>query len=147
MFRYRLETLLKFRKTVEDQGKRSLAEANRRYLDQVAVVESLKSKKAEIMKLIGDLAARNPDARIMKIYDSYLDGYEVDIKEEASKAEQAKTIMEMERQKLIDARKKRLIIEHHKGLLKERYDAEEARKERIQADEMAIMRFSGRGAL
>lgn len=144
MFQYRLETLLKYRKTLEDEGKRALAEANRRYLEETAAIDGLHAKKAEMMGMIREMTAKNPDARMLMIYDGYLNGYDADLKYEMAKADQAREVMEMERQKLVEAMKKRRIIEHHKEMLKERYEAEESQKERIQADEMTLMRFSGR---
>ena len=144
MFRYRLETLLKFRKTVEDEGKRLLAEANRRYLEESGRIAALNAKKAEMMGMIAEMTAKSPDVGLMMIYDGYLNGYETDLRDEMAKAEQARVIMEMERQKLVEARKKRRILERHREILKERYEAGESRKEQIQADETAIMRFSGR---
>lgn len=144
MFQYRLETLLRYRKTLEDEGKRALAEANRRYMEETAVIDGLHAKKAEMMGMIREMTAKSPDARMLMIYDGYLNGYDADLKYEMAKADQAREFMEMERQKLVEVMKKRRIIEHHKETLKERYDAEESRKERIQADEMTLMRFSGR---
>jgi flagellar FliJ protein len=144
MFQYRLETLLKYRKTREDEGKRALAEANRRYLEESAMIDGLNAKKAEMMAMIGEMTAKNPDARMLMIYDGYLNGYEADLINETAKAAQAREVMEMERQKLVEAMKKRRIIERHKELLKERYETEESHKEQIQADEMTLMRFSGR---
>lgn len=146
MFQYRLETLLKYRKTREDEGKRALAEANRRYLEESARIDGLNAKKAEMTAMIREMAAKSPDAGMLMIYDGYLDGYEADLKDEMAKADQARVLMEMERQKLVEVMKKRRIIEHHKEMLKERYEAEESRKERIQADEMTLMRFSMRSA-
>ena len=146
MFQYRLETLLKYRKTLEDQGKRALAEANRRYLEETGRIAGLKGKKAEMMGMIAQMAISNPDAGMMMIYDGYLNGYETDLKNEMAKADQAHMLMEMELQKLVEAMKKRRILDHHKEKLKERHEAEESRKERIQADETALMRFSGRKA-
>lgn len=144
MFQYRLETLLRYRKTREDEGKRALAEANRRYLEESSRIDGLNAKKAEMMGMIREMTAKSPDAGMMMIYDGYLNGYEADLKDEMTKADQARTLMEMERQKLVETMKKRRIIEHHKEMLRERYDAEESRKERIQADEMTLMRFSMR---
>jgi flagellar FliJ protein len=146
MFRYRLETLLRYRKTREDEGKRALAEASRRYLEESAMIDGLNAKKAEMMAMIGEMAAQSPDAGMLMIYDGYLNGYEAELKDEMEKADQARVLMDMERQKLVEAMKKRRIIEHHKEMLKERYDADESRKERIQADEMTLMRFSMRSA-
>lgn len=145
MFRYRLETLLKYRKTLEDEGKRTLAEANRRYLEESSRIDGLNTKKAEMMAMIGEMAATSPDAGMLMIYDGYLNGYEADLKDEMAKADQARKLMEIERQKLVETMKKRRIIEHHKEMLKARYNAEESRKERIQADEMTSARFSLKG--
>lgn len=144
MFQYRLETLLRYRKTREDEGKRSLAEANRRYMEEIAAIDGLNAKKAEMTAMIAELAAKSPDAGMLMIYDGYLSGYEAELRDEMARADHARELMEMERQKLVEAMKKRRIIEHHKEMLKDRYDAEQSRKERIQADEMTLMRFSMR---
>ncbi|MBI4665471.1 MAG: flagellar export protein FliJ [Nitrospinae bacterium] len=142
MFRYRLEPLLRYRKTLEDERKRGLAEANRRYYEELEKIDHMEHEKSAVMGEVTHMMQTAPDAGMLIFYDSYMKGVKTDIKYESEQAEQALQIVDMERQKLIEAVKKKKIIEAHREREWERYDAEESRKERIGADEMALMRFS-----
>jgi len=141
MFKYRLETLLKYRKTLEDGRRRSFSEANRIYMEELGEISKLEQERRGAMETLAESLPIIEDAAQLIIYDNYIRGSNVNLRETFDKAEHAGQIAEMERQKLVEARKKRKIIEVHKERLKERYDSEEARKERLFADEVAILKF------
>jgi len=140
MFRYRLEALLKYRKSLEEDQQRNLAIANRGLSVQMNKIEELKNSREEAMTWrlkIHDVSTNSPH---LLLYDKYIDGVSFDLKfhKELKRVTQLK--VDLERGKLLDLVKKRRTIELHRDGLKERYNKEESRKERIENDEMAIMR-------
>lgn len=140
MFRYRLEPLLRYRKTLEDQQRRRFAISNRQYLAETLLVDRLKKERTQAVARMGDKIAGIDTVGALRMYDDYLSGADIDIRQGEERAEQTSQIVEMERQKLIELVKKRRIIEAHKTRMEERYKMDEARRERAEADEIAIMR-------
>jgi len=124
MFRYRLEPLLRYRKALEDEQRRSLAIANRQYLTEMMAVHKLEIDRAHAMKTLDEGLMAMKDANVMRIYDDYLRGSAAEIREEKEKADQTLQIVEMEREKLIERMKKRRIIEAHRERLNDRYKLE-----------------------
>ncbi len=141
MFRYRLQTLLRYRQTLEDDAQRSLAEANRHALAIAERLNAIDHERDEKMKEKRERLATMDNAALFALYDNFNRGKKFDAWEERRRKEHADEIVEMERQKLVEAVKGRKILETHRTRMKERYDDEEQRKERMQADEMASVRF------
>ncbi|MBI5815800.1 MAG: flagellar export protein FliJ [Nitrospinae bacterium] len=146
MFRYRLEALLRYRKTLEDDRKRAFAEANRHYQAEISEMRRLEQERRDVMEMTEKKMSIGVDRNTMELYDMYMAGAAVNIADAAKRVEGAGQIAEMEREKLVEAMKKRRIMEHHRETLKERHNAEEDRKERLFADEVALLRFSRKEA-
>lgn len=142
MFRYRLEPLLRYRKNLEDDQQRALAIANRLMFAETNQIKALESRQLEVMEWKADISKTHPDIRKLAIYDDYLAGVRMDISLHNELRKMAKVKVDQEREKLLELVKKRKTIELHREQLKERYEEEENRKERIQSDEMTLMRFS-----
>ncbi|MBF0169658.1 MAG: flagellar export protein FliJ [Nitrospinae bacterium] len=141
MFRYRLQTLLRYRKTVEEEAQRSLGAANRHAL---AIAQRLGALEREREAKMDEKRARIgqiDNAAMLALYDNFFRGSSHDAWEERARKRQADEIVEMERQKLVEAMKGRKILESHRDLMKTRYDEDEQKKERMAADEMASVRF------
>ncbi|VAX17780.1 hypothetical protein MNBD_NITROSPINAE03-249 [hydrothermal vent metagenome] len=140
MFRYRLEPLLRYRKSLEDDQQRALAMANRGLYVQMNKIKELENSRQEAMTWrlkIHEVSTSSPH---LLLYDKYLDGVNFDIKFHQELRRVTQLNVDLERKKLLDLVKKRRTIELHRDRLKERYNKEESRRERIENDEMAIMR-------
>jgi len=145
MFRYRLAPLLRYRKNLEEQQQRALAETNRHYLAEIARVHELEGKRSDAMTWRTELYRVSPKSKYLKLYDYFMTGVNVDIAFAGKRTLAALQAVNAERAKLLELVKNRRTIELHRDRLKERYDLEEARKERAAADEMAITRFALKG--
>lgn len=143
MFRYRLQPLLRYRKNLEDDQQRQLAAANRELFRELGVISDREKKRlAAMARILRGYEEGRQDPGILVLYDRYLDGLSMDAANAAQRAERARLRADVERQKLMELVKKRRTLELHRDRLKERYDKEEDRSERIASDEMAIMRHS-----
>lgn len=140
MFRYRLEPLLKYRKSLEENQQRSLAIANRALYIQRDKIMGLEKSRKEAMTWRSKIHEVSVNSPYLLLYDNYLDGVIFDIKFHTELQRITELKADSEREKLIELVKKRRTIELHRDREKERYNEEESRKERIQNDEMAIMR-------
>lgn len=145
MFRYRLEPLLRYRKILEDDQQRALAIANRTVYVQINKIKELENSREEAMKWRSKIHETSTDSPHLLLYDKYLDGvaYDLIFHKELKRITQLK--VDSEREKLLELVKKRRTIELHRDRLKERYDEEESRKERIEGDEIATMRAGRAG--
>lgn len=141
MFRYRLQTLLKYRQTLEDEAQRSLASANRHALAIAERIGAIERERADKMEEKQRLLPTIHKAATLALYDNFLRGKKLDAWEERDRKRHADEMVEMERQKLVEAVKGRKILETHRTRLKERYDDDEMKKERMAADEMASVRY------
>jgi flagellar export protein FliJ len=145
MFRYRLETLLRYRKSMEEDAQRTLAGANRRYLDAVASVDAVEAARQTGFDEKRSKLAAIEHPGVYALYDNYFRGAMADAWDGRRRVEAARELVTMERGKLAEAMKERRILDAHRDRLKERYDGEEGRKERIAADEMALVRYKKKG--
>ncbi|VAX17649.1 hypothetical protein MNBD_NITROSPINAE04-1775 [hydrothermal vent metagenome] len=144
MFRYRLEPLLKYRKSLEDDQRRALAIANRGLYVQINKIKQLENSRQEAMVWRLKIHEASTNSPHLLLYDKYLDGVNFDIKFHEELRRVTQLNVDLERKKLFDLVKKRRTIELHRDRLKESYSKEQSRKERIEYDEMAIMRAGRR---
>jgi len=140
MFRYRLEPLLRYRKSLEDDQQRALAIANRGLYVQINKITELENSRDAAMTWRLKIHEASTHSPHLLLYDKYLDGVNFDIKFHQELRRVTQLNVDLERKKLLDLVKKRRTIELHRDRLKERYSKEQSRKERIENDEMAIMR-------
>jgi len=138
MFRYRLEPLLRYRKNLEEQQQRELAVANRVHMANINFINEKQRQREKTMRWISEMFKDPTAPEHLALYDNYMAGLELDIKNGKAHASESLKAVNAERHKLGELVKKRRTIELHRDRLKERYEREEARKERIQSDEMAL---------
>ncbi len=142
MFRYRLEPLLRYRKNLEEQQQRVLAVANRSHMANISFINEKERQRAKTMEWVSEMFKDQTDPEHLALYDNYMAGLELDIRKGKIHASQSLEAVNAERLKLGELVKKRRTIELHRDRLKERYEREEARKERVQSDEIALAVYS-----
>ena len=140
MFKYRLEPLLRHRKTLEDEQQRSLATANRHYLAEIGRMKEIESERLHAMEKMAGAISNIQNSAMFFVYDNFMAGTKTSIQKTSEKADQAKQIVDMERETLIERVKNRKVIELHRNRAKERYLRKQTRKELAMYDEIAIQR-------
>ncbi len=78
-FRFRLETLLKFRKMQEEQAQIKLAEATNRLRTEQELLGGLQHKLTVTLGLLNKAQAGNPTIETLKAYSYYVDKIKSDI--------------------------------------------------------------------
>ncbi len=141
MFRYKLEPLLKYRKTLEDERQRSLAEANRHYFAELGRAKEIESERSNVLNRMKEAMKTISDPETLKLYDNYLAGSDINIDAINEKVETVKQIVDIERETLVECVKNRKIIETHRKRMEERYIRDESRRERQMYDEVAITMY------
>ncbi len=141
MFRYRLQALLRYRKLLEEKQQRALAAANRNYFEKQKDVDDINKAVCDTQKKLADDFANIHDTQTLKLYYNYFSGSQFALKEKKHVAQAALQIVDMERETLIGRVKNRRIIETHREKVKQRFDEEENKKERVMYDEISLNMF------
>ena len=144
MFRYRLETLLRYRESREQTGRRSVAEADRRVMSTIRTLKDIEEKQHGAMNWLEQVSQAPTGSSLLSLYDRYIAGLRLDSALGAVRMRNARAKADEGRAKLLELVKKRKIIELHKEKLKERYNAEQARRERLVNDEIAVTHHAAR---
>ncbi|VAX20169.1 hypothetical protein MNBD_NITROSPINAE02-1233 [hydrothermal vent metagenome] len=141
MFRYRLQALLRYRKILEEKQQRALAAANRNYGEKLKAVVDIKRLVSDTQERLADEFANIHDTQTLKLYYNFFAGSQFALDEKKHVADAALQIVEMERETLVGRVKNRRIIETHRQRVKERFDEEENKKERVMYDEISLNMF------
>jgi len=135
LFKYRLEKVLNLREQELEKVKAEFQEAANRVHQIEAQIHENRHQQTEAQKtLMTPKGLRSPNLYINRL--KYL-------KNELEKLEkeliQAKEALVEVRQRMLEAQQKMETLKRHKQKKKEEYDREEARKEEIELNEMALI--------
>jgi flagellar FliJ protein len=141
MYSFRLEALLKHRKHQEEALQRELALARRQMLAEQKI---LQSQKASLRQHQSELQLRQQQGRrvseILLVVD-YLGKLAQDLEKQQKRVAAAEQAFQKTRRDLIEAVKKRKILEKLKERQWERHERGLRKKERDAMDEVAATRF------
>ena len=127
-FRFRLETLLKFRKMQEEQAQIKLAEATNRLQKEQELLGNLQNKLASNLELLNTEQAGQPTIEILNIYSYYIEKIKSEITVQmeqvamaASYRQECLTILEaaIKQRKLVDNLRKKRLEQYNEELLQE----------------------------
>ncbi len=138
-FRFKLEKVLEYRRSLEDQAMQALAQAQQAYDSQKGLLESLKARLAEhheSWKQREDFTAQD-----LWLHDQYTRRMEQDIIEADADLQQMALKLQQARQQVLTRSKDRKLLEKLKTRQAETYHAEEQRKEQREFEEAASLRY------
>ena len=141
MFKYRLNPLINYRKSLEEKQQVALADANREVLAETNWLGKLQDSRVQSKLWKAEVCKTDTAPETLLLYDEYLLGLDRDIAYRTILERQAMAKANVERNKLNELVKHRRILELHRDRLKSRYEREEARKETLQSDEISTARF------
>lgn len=140
-FRFRLETLLKFRKMREEEAQIKLAEANIKLRNEQDILQDLRKKQADIFLLLNQKQTNSPTIETLKTYSYYIDKIKSDItaqQEEVAKAaayrQECLVVME-------DAMKQRKLVDNLRTKRLEQYNDELLHEEQKILDELGTQAY------
>ncbi|WP_371368973.1 hypothetical protein SRRS_23400 [Sporomusa rhizae] len=140
-FRFRLETLLKFRKMREEEAQIKLAEANIKLRKEQDILKDLRKKQADIFLLLNQKQTNSPTIETLKTYSYYIDKIKSDItaqQEEVAKAaayrQECLVVME-------DAMKQRKLVDNLRTKRLEQYNDELLHEEQKILDELGTQAY------
>lgn len=137
MFKFKLQTLLGYRKTQEEGKQRELAVVN---MEQKALGEQLSALTAareEKSEELAELGKHATDVRTIRLYTDFMDGCDADI---TWKHQEIFACSERVKQKQLELQeyvKRKRILEVYRERMLSAYTLREGRKERAFTDETA----------
>ncbi len=141
MFRFRLQPALNYRKQIEEQVMSEFADMKSRLEREKETLRSLKRRKADLisrLKKMGENKFRAADA---SIYFSYVDYIKCEERCQEEVICKGGEKLEEKRKELVDASKKRRILEIIKEKKLEEYMLSVSSREQKEMDEAGIVRF------
>ena len=141
-FRFRLETLLKFRKLQEEQAQINLAEAMDRLRQERERLMALEQTLAVNTDVLRQCQQEGSTVEILKLYQNYLDKIKRDIVAQKAVVARADEHHRNCLRLMEDAMKKRKVVENLKERRRQQHEEEELREEQGLLDEMGIQLYT-----
>lgn len=144
MFRFRLESVLNYRRTIEENLLKELSELRRQLSLEEDRLKMMIFEKDRHINDLGSLQKGGVTLQIedIKLYFSYLNGLELKIKNQGDIIKKCQERVDKKLAEVVDAMKNRKILEVIKERGYREYTREINLKEQRLLDEIAVNRFT-----
>lgn len=144
MFRFRLESVLNYRRTIEENLLKELSELRRQLSLEEDRLKMMIFEKDRHINDLGSLQKGGVTLQIedIKLYFSYLNGLEIKIKKQEDIIKNCQERVDKKLAEVVDAMKNRKILEVIKERGYREYTREINLKEQRLLDEIAVNRFT-----
>lgn len=142
MFTFPLETLLKHRKFIEESLQKELALFKRSLDDEMKKLEALEKRKAALIDEFHLKLADNPKVWEISMFSDASRHLDLQIKRQKSRVSDAEKLSEQKRQHLLEAMKRRKMLDQLKEKRFDEYQQAIDRKEQEFMNEVAVGRFN-----
>ncbi len=144
MFRFRLESVLNYRRTIEENLLKELSELRRHLSLEEDRLKMMIFEKGRHINDLGSLQKGGVTLQIedIKLYFSYLNGLELKIKKQGDVIKKCQERVDKKLAEVVDAMKNRKILEVIKERGYREYTREINLKEQRLLDEIAVNRFT-----
>lgn len=144
MFRFRLESVLNYRRTIEENLLKELSELRRQLSLEEDRLKMMIFEKGRHINDLGSLQKGGVTLQIedIKLYFSYLNGLELKIKNQGDIIKKCQERVDKKLAEVVDAMKNRKILEVIKERGYREYTREINLKEQRLLDEIAVNRFT-----
>jgi flagellar protein FliJ len=144
MFRFRLEPVLQVRKRTEEKLQRELAQRRLEWEAASSQLAGMEGNRRRYRRELQEKRMRGMTVAELELYDAYFLRLDDDIARQESSVRDLAAAMETKRFELVEAAKKKKILERLKAKQHEAYAYEEVRRENRFLDEIAGQyRFRG----
>lgn len=140
-FRFRLETLLKFRKMEEEQAQIKMAEANTRLYKEQELLSQLQHKLLFSLDLLNQEQTGSPTIETLKTFSYYIDKIKSDIVSQHQQVANAEIYRQECLTALEAAIKQRKLVDNLREKRLEQYNAELLQEEQKILDELGTQAF------
>jgi len=141
MFKYKLKSVLEYRKNIEEQKLVEFSDQERNLRKEEEALRNIgkeREKLSEELKGLQNIRCDGSDIVLMMNYADELQNRE---KKQQFVVQKERILLEEKRKLLLEAVTKRKILEAHRQKQFEAYNANQILAERRNADEIAVQRF------
>jgi len=136
-----LDTVLRYRKLLEDQKNAALAEATRIHLRELEELESFREQRTKHAEELREKEKKGVSIKEVVFYIPYLKSLKQSEQAQVEITDKASQRVTLARQELIEASKQHKIIETLKDNLRQEYEEELRTTEQKFLNEIAANRF------
>ena len=140
-YKYKLETLLTFRRNLEEQAHLKLVREQDILIGHKKRLEVLKSERVRIIQDLEERKKKRLQAALFSLYMNSIRSRERDIQVQMTMIESQKHVVEEARKALLEKVKERQIIEKAKERDHQNFLKEGLKEELKEHDEMAVLTF------
>jgi len=137
MFRFRLEPVLRVRKWTEEKLQQELARCQMAWKAALACLGALKEQKSRYRAELQDRQGRGITAAEMNLYRAYLERLGTEILHQQDRVRELEWATEAKRLELVEASRKKKVLERLKEKKQEAHAYEETRQETRILDEVS----------
>ncbi len=142
MFKFRLKSVLDYRKFLENMKKMELAEKQRIYLENKQRGERLREIRNQYHQAMREeTAVEKVSVTTLSFYHSYIHVIEMQIEMQDQRTEQARRDMVEKQGELVEARKQKEVMLRAREKALEKYRYEEEMKNQKVLDEVSAIKY------
>ena len=142
MYRFRFESVLKYRRRIEDQKQREFAFIQRNLMTELSKLQMLEEARNESLGFLSERQKKGMSIREIALFDAYLERNSYDIDLQREDLYRLYQDAEIKRQELLEASQRKSILEKLREHERNDYLEEERRLERIRNDEISINKYA-----
>jgi flagellar FliJ protein len=144
MFNFKLQTILDVRKTLEDKAVSEFSEQRRALQKEKEAFNSIRLQKKELIDTLREIQGKKVNIVEITINSESIKRYQQDESVQKERVKEAKVKVNIKREELFEATKKRKAMEVLKTRQFEEYQFGVNLLERTAIDEMSIVRHNRR---
>ncbi len=146
-YRFSLQNVLNHRINLEEERERIFALAMQSLMSEQKKLEYIEAKITKEIHELSVVETRSFSSQDFIDYEKYIVFLENKKTEQQKKICEAKSVVELEREKLIDATKNRKVLERLKEKGMKKYLLDVNRLEQIELDEIAVLKYARIGEI
>lgn len=141
-YKFKLQKLLDYRLSMEEEKKNKLGEASRRLEEEKARLRELKNRQNEMNRTFREKTSQGMPVNELKLLANYIDYYKRGIKAQKTKVKMAEDYVDVCREELIKASQEKKMIEKLKEIDYGEFLYEEQKKEEKLVDDLVSFKES-----
>ena len=145
MFIFKLQSVLEYRKNIEEKIHNEFSEKKRELDTQRLIMKSLINERNNLIAELRNMKDKPLPADDYAVHFSYVKQVRENEKKQKIVIHQVKEQVESKRKELLEAVKKRKMMEKLKQKHSEEYDSSLRDLEQKASDEMSVLKFGRRG--
>jgi flagellar protein FliJ len=142
MFNFRLQTILDVRKTMEDKALSEFSEQKKEFQKEKEILRSIQNQKKKLIDALREIQGKTVNISEINTNSESIKRCQKNEAVQKERVLEAKKRVNIKREELLDATKKRKAMEILKSKQFERYKSDANIVERTAVDEMVIVRHN-----